>query len=208
MSDKKIEKIILFTRQNAIKKHWSDALVGHYETEVLASQEQLLHFLAQDDEKKVVMVDEDSLDNLAETLAQLKRYAHATLLFFKSVPEVEHASMVIGKNIKAYENAFIDKSNLLLLLQKVQSGKSWLFADLTHYIISKFIQDKSSDEPEFVSKLTQTEKDISIMVAHGLSNKEIAEAKGIALSTVKGHMQHIFKKAGVTDRVSLALQFK
>jgi len=208
VSDKKIEKIVLFTRQNAIKKHWSDALVGHYETEVLASQEQLLRFLAQDDEKKVVMVDEDSLDNLAETLPQLKRYAHATLLFFKSVPEVEHASMVIGKNIKAYENAFIDKSNLLLLLQKVQSGKSWLFADLTHYIISKFIQDKSSDEPEFISKLTQTEKDISIMVAHGLSNKEIAEAKGIALSTVKGHMQHIFKKAGVTDRVSLALQFK
>jgi len=208
VSDKKIEKIVLFTRQNAIKKHWSDALAGHYETEVLASQEQLLRFLAQDDEKKVVMVDEDSLDNLAETLPQLKRYAHATLLFFKSVPEVEHASMVIGKNIKAYENAFIDKSNLLLLLQKVQSGKSWLFADLTHYIISKFIQDKSSDEPEFISKLTQTEKDISIMVAHGLSNKEIAEAKGIALSTVKGHMQHIFKKAGVTDRVSLALQFK
>jgi len=46
------------------------------------------------------------------------------------------------------------------------------------------------------------------MIANGLSNKEIALKKKIALSTVKGHIGRIFEKAGVTDRVSLALKFK
>lgn len=208
MSDKDMKTILLYTKQDALKKHWSDALKEQYKLKIIDSQDELLELLKETTTPLTVMVDEDSISNLRETLPQLKKHTHATLLFFKSVPEVQHASKVIGKNVKAYENAFIHKDNLLLLLQKVQEGKSWLFADLTHYIISKFIQDHSSDEPEFMPQLTQTEKDIAIMVANGLSNKEIAQAKGIALSTVKGHLQHIFKKAGVSDRISLALKFK
>jgi len=203
-----MKQIFLYTQQDAIKKHWRSALKGHYDAVFVENEEKLLDMLTQNTEDVTVMIDEDSLRDLQEILPQLRQYAHATLLFFKSVPEVHHASMVIGNNIKAYENAFIHKDNLLLLLQKVQEGKSWLFSDLMNYIISKFIQDNSTSEPMFMSQLTQTEKDIAIMVANGLSNKEIAKAKGIALSTVKGHMQHIFKKAGVSDRISLALQFK
>jgi len=57
-------------------------------------------------------------------------------------------------------------------------------------------------------RLTEKEKDIALMIAEGLSNKEIAQKEKIALSTVKGHVHHIFEKAGVSDRISLALKFK
>jgi len=203
-----MKKIVLYTHQSAIKKHWTTALEGEYDTFVIESQAELLDMLAQSQDAVTVMVDEDSLEDLQETVPQLKQYDQATLLFFKSVPEVHHASIIIGQNVKAYENAFIHKDNLLLLLHKIEKGKSWLFTDLMNHIISKFIQDNNSSNPAFMSQLTQTEKDIAIMVANGLSNKEIAKIKGIALSTVKGHMQHIFRKAGVSDRISLALQFK
>jgi DNA-binding NarL/FixJ family response regulator len=116
--------------------------------------------------------------------------------------------LIIGNNIKGYENAFINKYNLLEMLKNVENGKVWLFSDLTNYIISKFIIEQDRDEPEFMSRLTQTQKDIALMVADGFSNKEIAQAKKIALSTVKGHLNHIFQKAGVSDRVSLALKLK
>ena len=56
--------------------------------------------------------------------------------------------------------------------------------------------------------LTPKEKEIALMIADGLSNKEIVQKEKIALSTVKGHIQKIFEKAGVSDRVSLALKFK
>ena len=59
-----------------------------------------------------------------------------------------------------------------------------------------------------MSNLTIKEKEIALMVADGLSNKDIAALKKNALSTVKGHIKNIFLKAGVTDRISLALKFK
>jgi DNA-binding NarL/FixJ family response regulator len=46
------------------------------------------------------------------------------------------------------------------------------------------------------------------MVADGLSNKEIAQREKIAISTVKGHISHIFEKTGVSDRISLALKLQ
>jgi DNA-binding NarL/FixJ family response regulator len=94
------------------------------------------------------------------------------------------------------------------MLSTVEEGNNWLFADLTYFIINKYMQNKKKDEPDFMPVLTEKEKDIALMIAEGLSNKEIAQREKIAISTVKGHIHHIFEKANVTDRISLALKFK
>ena len=124
------------------------------------------------------------------------------------MPEVHHASTLLGYGIRGYENSYIHKDNLLKMLSSVENGQNWLFTDLTHYIINKYIQSNSENEPDFIKLLTEREKDIALMIADGLSNKEIAQKQKIALSTVKGHIHHIFEKAGVTDRIALALKFK
>jgi DNA-binding NarL/FixJ family response regulator len=202
-----MKEVLLYTKQSAILKHWNKALEGEYKIDALESQRELIEVL-EDGYAGIILVDEDSLEVLDRTLTVLKHHAKAQLLFFKSVPDVQHAAQVVGGNIKGYENAFINKINLLEMIKQVEQGKNWLFSDLTHYIISMFIQKNESSEPSFISKLTPTQKEIAHMVANGLSNKEIAQAKGIALSTVKGHLQKIFHIAGVSDRYSLALAFK
>ena len=126
-------------------------------------------------------------------------------MLFRSV---HHASTLLSTSIKGYENSYLDKGNLLQMLESVQNGKQWLFADLTNYIISKFIQERAQGEPEFMSILTIKEKEIALMIADGYTNKEIVQAEKLALSTVKGHICKIFEKAGVTDRVSLVLKFR
>jgi len=54
-------------------------------------------------------------------------------------------------------------------------------------------------------RLTRRERDIVRLVADGLKNREIAEALSISPGTVKVHLMHIFEKAGVGDRLQLAL---
>lgn len=203
-----MKKVLLFTNMSSIQKHWERALEKSYETLCFESFDALLKELGSQKEKIIVMFDEISVSNIEDALQKLKEYPHAIVLLFHALPEVYHASTLLSSGIKGYENAYIHKDNLLQMLQAVENGNNWLFADLTYFIINKFMQSKKKSEPEFVSLLTEKEKDIALMVAEGLSNKEIAQREKIALSTVKGHIHHIFEKAGVSDRISLALKFK
>jgi DNA-binding NarL/FixJ family response regulator len=53
--------------------------------------------------------------------------------------------------------------------------------------------------------LTQRENEVLHQLAHGLTNKEIAQALSISYETVKEHVQHILRKVGVTDRTQAAV---
>lgn len=203
-----MKKIILFTNMSSIKKHWKNALDNSYDTVSIEDCDELFKYLAKYKDKILVMLDEMSVQNIEDTLKKLKEYPNAVILLFNAVPEVYHASTLLGSGIKGYENSYINKENLLKMLSSVEAGNNWLFADLTYFIINKYMQNKKRDEPEFMSLLTEKEKDIALMISDGLSNKEIAQKEKIALSTVKGHIHHIFEKANVTDRISLALKFK
>lgn len=56
-----------------------------------------------------------------------------------------------------------------------------------------------------MDKLSPREKDIFLLVAQSLSNKQIARDLDIAETTVKIHIQHIFKKMDLTSRVQIAV---
>lgn len=51
--------------------------------------------------------------------------------------------------------------------------------------------------------LTPRELDVAIGIADGLANKLIARREGLALSTVKTHLQSVFRKCGVVNRSEL-----
>jgi DNA-binding NarL/FixJ family response regulator len=53
--------------------------------------------------------------------------------------------------------------------------------------------------------LTQRESEVLRQLAHGLTNKEIAQALHISYETVKEHVQHILRKVGVSDRTQAAV---
>lgn len=56
--------------------------------------------------------------------------------------------------------------------------------------------------------LTPREREVLMMVAQGLPNKQIARRLEISERTVKGHLTHIFERIGVTDRTQAALWAK
>ena len=56
-----------------------------------------------------------------------------------------------------------------------------------------------------LDKLSPREKDIFLLIAQSLSNKKIARDLDIAETTVKIHIQHIFKKLSLSSRVQIAV---
>jgi DNA-binding CsgD family transcriptional regulator len=53
-------------------------------------------------------------------------------------------------------------------------------------------------------KLSKREMEVAACVKIGLSNKEIARRLGIAPTTVKTHLERIFEKLKVSNRVQVA----
>jgi DNA-binding NarL/FixJ family response regulator len=53
--------------------------------------------------------------------------------------------------------------------------------------------------------LSARERQVLLLVAEGLANKQIATRLGIAERTVKVHLGSVFRRIGVADRTSAAL---
>jgi DNA-binding CsgD family transcriptional regulator len=86
-------------------------------------------------------------------------------------------------------------------IKAVAAGELWLDRKTMSKIITN---DQAPGKNEI--NLTKTEKEIVSLLCEGYRNKEIAVKLNIAEQTVKSHCNRAFKKAGVTDRLQLAVQ--
>ena len=203
-----MKNIILFTNMSSISIYWNKSLPALYKSINISDFSELINYLNKNKTPIILMLDEQSVPNIQEVLEELCRYQFLKTLLFNSVPEVYHASLLLSSGIRGYENSYLASINLENMLKVVEDEKMWIFTDLTNFIINKHINTTSSKEPEFMKLLTEKEKEIALMIADGLSNKEIAQKEKNALSTIKGHIKSIFEKVGVNSRLSLALLFK
>jgi len=89
-------------------------------------------------------------------------------------------------------------NTLMTAIETVMEGHVWLPPSLQSEIVS------SLQEPGAVA-LTRREREIVRSVAIGSRNAEIATKLGITEGTVKTHLNNVFQKLGVRDRVELVM---
>jgi HD-GYP domain-containing protein (c-di-GMP phosphodiesterase class II) len=64
---------------------------------------------------------------------------------------------------------------------------------------------RPSRRPARPAGLTEREAEVLIQVAHGRSNREIAAALHISEKTARNHVEHIYAKIGVSNRIGASL---
>ena len=112
--------------------------------------------------------------------------------------------------LSAGASAFLLKrttpEELIAAIHTVADGDSLLSPSVTRRVI-----DRMATEPSPVAAsrrldaLTPRELEVLEHVAHGLSNREIAEAFVIEESTVKTHVKRVLMKLGLRDRVQAVI---
>jgi len=77
-----------------------------------------------------------------------------------------------------------------------------LYLEMFASVIARaaIVVEKPKEEEAPVEALTEREKDILALLRMGISNREIGELSGLAVTTIKWHIKNIFSKLGVTSR--------
>ncbi|HEY1315832.1 MAG TPA: response regulator transcription factor [Gaiella sp.] len=113
---------------------------------------------------------------------------------------------VVYDAMRAGASGFLLKSappaRLVEGVRVVAEGDALLAPTITRRLVEEFVRRPrpGSDTPG-LSDLTDREREVLVDIARGLSNGEIAAHFVVSEATVKTHVNRVFQKLGVRDRV-------
>jgi DNA-binding NarL/FixJ family response regulator len=94
--------------------------------------------------------------------------------------------------------------NLFSAIRTVAEGELAFSDEIAHSVLTAMATD-SAPRPTSMVRLSDREREICYSVARGMKNRDIARELKISENTVKRHLQSIFSKTGVRDRLELAV---
>lgn len=137
-----------------------------------------------------------------------------------SVPKVLvlttfHADEAVYAALRAGATGFVLKdaapTELVAAVRAVAAGEAWLDPAVARQLIDEFASHPPSElpGPEELQVLTKREKEVLVLIAHGLSNTEISDYLVVGEGTTKSHIGRIFAKLGLRDRAqAVAVAYK
>jgi len=147
----------------------------------------------------------------------------ATRRLLETVPETRVLILSIHMEpswvraaFEAGAHAYLTKTaapeEIELAVREVLKGCFYVSPVVTQAAVSFPVKErservKSAQRPRVAADeaLTPRELDIVRLVGKGLRNKEIADALGVSVTTVRTHLQKVYDKLGPGSRVELAL---
>ncbi|MGW6279541.1 response regulator [Kribbella sp. NPDC055071] len=101
----------------------------------------------------------------------------------------------------------IEPDDLRAAVRVVAAGEALLSPSVTRTLIATFAgePDRLPDSDDLLARLTARERELTVLVAHGLDNAEIAKQLIISVATVKTHVARAMTKIGARDRAQLVV---
>lgn len=141
-------------------------------------------------------------------LAAVESCPNTPFVAMTARPEAQEGLRLLRAGLRGYCNRLLSSGVMDAVLATVRSGEIWAGRQVTDLLLGVALSqqhESSSAEGALLGQLTTREAEIAEQVAAGLSNKVIAIENGITERTVKAHLNSIFRKTGIRNRVQLAL---
>ena len=151
-----------------------------------------------------------------DAIPSLKQsYENLRILMLTVSEDEDDLAKVLQNGADGYLLKTSESDQLCSAIVMVNEGQSVVSPDMMNKLISALRQPSVQEVKEIaqpvtnplniLNSLSPREREIFLLIAKSLSNKQIARDLDIAETTVKIHIQHIFKKLELTSRVQIAV---
>jgi DNA-binding NarL/FixJ family response regulator len=160
-----------------------------------------------------VLLDSSCLPDLLEVLARFRRERpQVKVVVLGGHADPDRIQAMLAAGAKGYLPETAAEPEIRLAMQAVLDGSVWAPRKVLARLIEAggvtfALGERAATLGDlFAAQMTYRERDVMRLLMDGRSNRQIAEAMGIELVTVKAHLGRMLRKAGVKNRVELTLK--
>lgn len=201
-------EIVLASARRRVREHWHQGLGGSGPLVEVDERSRLVRVLENREGRLVLLhLGLPGLGDGKAVPALARHYPKARLIGFADIPDDREGLRLLAAGLFGYLNTYTAPPLLETVIQTVQFDEVWVGKRMSRALLAGH-RGQAPDEtelPDALEPLTERERQIARLLGQGASNKVIAGQLGITERTVKAHLTAIFRKAGVRDRMQLAL---
>jgi DNA-binding NarL/FixJ family response regulator len=145
----------------------------------------------------IVLLDIDlpKMSGLVVTEVLRKELPQIKVLILSMYQHSEYVLRLLQSGARGYVLKEASSEDLLEAIETVNAGGTFFSPEIARLALNQFVQGNGYG-PD-LAQLTHREREVLILVAEGLSNKEIANDLGVSVRTVETHRERIMRKLAV-----------
>ena len=188
---------------------------GDMQVSALASDGQECLEMLETDRPDVILMDVrmPEVDGVQATRIIKEKYPEVHIIILTTFDDDEYVYNALKYGASGYMLKGVSVSELSAAIRTVASGGAMINPEVVTKVVKLFSQmaQKGSTSSITVETLggvelfSRTERNIALLVGHGLSNKEIAERLKLSEGTVRNGLSSVLAKQGLRDRTQLAI---
>jgi DNA-binding NarL/FixJ family response regulator len=143
------------------------------------------------------------LDGIAATRELLAVQPEARVVILTTFEQDDYIFGALNAGASGFLLKRTRPEQLIAAVHTIAAGEALLSPSVTRTVIERTAQQPTPDTSarDRLDELTPREREVLTLIAHGLSNGEIAATLVVEESTVKTHVKRILRKLRLRDRV-------
>ncbi len=169
--------------------------------QALSAEEALEQLAAASPEVVLLDLGLPGMNGIQATRSIKKNWPKMEVLIFTVFDEEEKVLEAIGAGASGYLLKGMEADKIVESICEVHDGGSVIQPSLARSLLRYFRRPPTAQGAEPPVALTSREIEILQVIAKGLSNSEAAKVLGVSRATIRTHLEHIYQKLSVTNRV-------
>jgi len=146
------------------------------------------------------------LDGIEATKAIIAAGGKARVLILTTFDLDQYVFAVLRAGASGFLLKDAPHTELLAAIRIVAGGEAALAPTTTRRLVNRFVPmlphpEQDTRRAEVLDRLTDREREVFLLLAAAMSNREIAAELFLSESTIKIHVGHILAKLGLRDRI-------